>query len=321
MKPAENKFPWRLTLTVAVIGLLNGLACMPSLVAYRDGALPAIGTGMICSMPFLVGILGAFIFTERKIINSIYLVLLYLLAAAPLLGEATICIIIFAPIALIMATLSCAITDWLLQRLFRKPSLGNQAALLTMLALPATMAAMDLHFLPKALPEEVVSDSVLVPLSGRQVWQKIERTNFDFAKAEVPSDIRWLMPVPESITGLGTDVGDKRIVEFHNGTVVAQVVKSNFPAYFEFTLDLNRKGNEFFDHWVKFKSSSFRFQPVGTKSTLVTHVTVYHPRVFPRWYFQLIEKFFAHRLQKHMIQAFFAHPTQLDVEVPPLADR
>lgn len=287
---------------ILLLGILTGMMVYNNVYLYSIGESKTIAIWLILAMPVLLGIACGITQETDPYMRAGLTLALYMVATAPLLGEGIICLVIYSPIALAATLLMCLITRYIMRKVSpRKKPLTA----IVLILIPGLMAEADKHLAPRERETVTIEDSVEISLPPQKIWGMIARTNYSYKASEVPFLIRQLMPVPQSIEGLGADIGDRRIVKFHNGVVTANITHSEIPRYFEFNLEIKSHGPEFFDRWVNFDKSSFRFEQLGPELTRVTHTTSYLPRVYPRWYFEPVERLLAHQTQKYMLSHFF----------------
>lgn len=306
----NRKLEISLYFSMVVVGLTSGLLALSKTQNYAMGDQETIALYLIIAMPVFIGVVFGILFKESPFARALGALVVYLLATAPLLGEGLICLVMYSPFAVVFTLLATWITRYCRQRAQKTAS--KTIVSLILLATPGTLAILDPYLTPEREPV-VITDVVTVKLSQQEVWQRIAHTHFSYQVSDVPFLIRTLMPTPQSITGLGADLGDQRVIDFHNGTITAKITKSNAPLFFEFSFEVKSRGPEFFDRWVNFETSSFEFVPVSAKETKVIHRTVYRPRVFPRWYFAPVENYLAHQTQGFMMEKFFSDETAASI--------
>lgn len=303
----DNKSNLLIYLAMLLLGLLSSALIGSHLNEYVGSSSKDIGFLLILAMPVLIGLVGGMLFKTRPHLNTQLLLVVYMASTAPILREGLICILMYFPFTSLFTFLACGLVQAL------KENTKSFKPMILLFAVPALMAEADPYLLPAERPTVEIADTVVINLSPDDIWKRIAYTRFHFDQQQIPFLARHLMPRPLSITGLGADVGDQRIVDFHNGTITATIQKSEAPLFFEFSFELKSRGPEFFDHWVNFETSSFRFERLSDSQTKVTHTTRYKPRVYPRWYFEPVEKFLAHQTQAFMIRNFFT-PNETDYE-------
>lgn len=305
---AKEKIHPALLVAMLTLGLISGALITSKISSYVGSTSKEIGFWLILAMPFLIGLCGGMYYTKKPYLKSLLLLVIYMASSAPMYQEGLICILMYLPFASIFTILACGLVTVL------KTNRKNAKGLVLLFALPALFAEADSYLLPVERPVIEIADSVVINLSPDEIWNRIAHTRFQFDRTQLPLPVQHLMPAPLSVTGLGAGVGDQRVIDFHNGTIVATIQKSRAPEFFEFGFELKSRGPEFFDHWVNFETSSFEFRRLSATQTLVTHTTKYKPRVYPRWYFEPVEKYLAHQTQSFMIRNFFA-PNEIETEM------
>lgn len=298
--PRGGRIIW---LVAVAIGAVGGLLFLGGrLSTSSDGAnqaLGSIGWVTLTTGPWIMGVLAGIFYPEKAMRTSLLLSVVSLLIFAPLAGEGAICIIFIAPWFLVVAPVSAALTAAVAR--WRKRTQQPLAALFLLL-LPSGALWLEERF-PTPVEPVTLSNSVIIPAPVEQVWDELAAVDLSVTR-RTPVLIRALLPQPLGVAGDGAYVGAERRVTFHNGVVLARVIRSEPPLRFEMDLTVTESGREFFDHWAKLGRSSFVLEPLPDGRTRLTHATSYEPRVTVRWYSEPFERRLGELLQGYVIEAF-----------------
>jgi hypothetical protein len=297
--PGGGRVIW---LVAIAIGAVGGLLFLGNRIStHSEGAnqtLVGIGWASLVGGPWIIGVLAGIFRPHRAESTSLLLSIVSMLTFAPLAGEGAICLIFIAPWFLVVAPISAFVTSsvgrW--NKRIRQP-----LALFLLLA-PSGALWMEERFPPRAEPI-TLSNSVIIAAPVEQVWAELATVDLSVVRP-APVLVRALLPQPLGVVGEGAHVGAERRVLFHNGVVLARVIRAEPPLRFEMDLTVTDSGREFFDHWARLGRSSFVLEPLPDGRTRLTHATSYEPRVTVRWYSEPIEQRLGHLLQGYVIEAF-----------------
>lgn len=256
------------------------------------------GAWMLVATPLLLGVIAGLRRPKRPAASALKLVLLSMVVAAPALGEGLLCMVVVLPWNLIIAPLVALLTAWLSGKLG-----GYRGGLMLLVPLSCLLPLLDGRPDGRELPLVEIEDAVLVDAPIEQVWSSLEYLRLPF-DTPAPFLVRLGLPQPIGIEGGGTFLGAERRVLFANGTVVARVSRTRPPFEFDIDLSVERPGREFFDHWSRLVDSRFTLEATGRNQTRVTHRTRYRALVFPRWYFEPVERAGARLVQRYMLEAY-----------------
>lgn len=302
-KPVPDALWFRLTApTLLVIAGFVGGVCGLLTSGYMRTDTAGIGIWGLLSAPVHLGILAAVIRPDIPGRLSLAMSVVCVLAAAPIMEEGAVCLVVIAPWVVVLTPLIALLAGWGLRRLGWDGARG--IALLSALVLPVSMTWADVE-LRRDMPEEILvfEDSVVVDAPRTAVWASIERLELDLDKG-APWVVRALLPRPIAILGGGAHPGAERRVVFSNGTVVATVTAAEAPSRFDIDLRVEDAGVEFFDHWTNLRDSTFELEELPGGKTRVVHRTRYEALCFPRWYFAPVEEYFGRKLQAHLLEAY-----------------
>ena len=300
VKPDTRRWIYLVALAV---GVASGLFIMASTKRYVDGFTQQMGGIMICAMPFLLGLMAGMFRPDHPIWTGLILTALALAGGLPLLGEGAVCLVVIAPVYIVVGMLVAGITGAIVRGRWRPP--GTLAILLLLLPAAGTWAEPRLFRGPR--PVVTIADSVVVDAPRAAVWATVSHLTLDIPERPLTGPAALLaaaLPRPVALVGDGINPGDLRRVVFDNGTLLATVTRSEPLRRFEIDLRVERAGREFFDHWAQLMDSTFTFEDLPGGRTLITHATRYRPRVFPRWYFEPFERLFAKKVQGFLLEEF-----------------
>ena len=322
-EPASGR--WRYLASLGV-GIASAMFILANEKQYVSGASVQIGMSAICAMPFLMGIAAGLFRPQRPIRTSLVMAGLALVGSAPLFGEGAACMIGIAPFYLVAAIIPAAITGAIVRG--RRLPPGLFAILL--LIVPALGTWVEPHLLPKERPIVTITDSIVVDAPREDVWTTVSRLELHIPDprasaltlTSMPRHLlATILPRPIAILGEGVSVGAVRRVVFDNGTLQATVTRSEPLRRFDVDLRVAESGREFFDHWAQMLDATFTFEPLAGGKTLITHATRYRPRVFPRWYFEPLERYFAKKMQAFLLDEFVRQRFDGAADRPQLAAR
>ena len=300
MPTRSDRIIWLVAVAIGAVGgllFLGGRISTPS--EGTNHALVGIGWATLAGGPWIMGVLAGIFRPHQAVRTSLLLSIVSLLTFAPLAGEGAICVIFIAPWFLVVAPLVAFVTS-LIGRWNKK--LQHPLSALFLLMIPSGAMWLEERFPARSEPV-TLSNSVIIPAPVEQVWAELETVDLSVARP-APVLVRALLPQPLGVIGGGAHAGAERHVIFHNGVVVARVIRSEPPFRFEMDLAVTESGTEFFDHWARLGRSSFVLEPLEDGRTRLTHATSYEPRVTVRWYSDPIERRLGHLLQGYVIEAF-----------------
>ncbi len=298
----ERTGRWRYLAALAV-GVASGAFMLASMKNYVNGVTQQMGGIAICAMPLLLGIMAGRFRPDHPISAGLIMATLALVGGLPLLGEGALCVVVVAPIYLLVSAVTGGITG----AIVRGRRLPPGPFVVLLLFLPAVGTWLEPQLLRGPRPVVTIADSVVVDAPRDVVWATISRLNLGFPErptAPPAALLSALLPRPIALTGAGVARGDFRRIVFDNGTLLATVTRSEPHRRFDIDLRVEQAGREFFDHWAELLDATFTFDEVAGGRTLITHATRYRPRVSPRWYFEPIERLFAKTIQSFLLDEF-----------------
>ena len=234
-------------------------------------------------LPFFVGLLASWFWRwlNRSLgwsfLDALWVTLLGLVAAAIVLREGAVCIIIVSPVLYVF--ILCGV---LLGRVLFRPNYSKlQLTAFPLLAL--------LSFAESAYHSEqqaVVTDRILIRAPRAKVWPHV------LAFPEIPDPPEyWIcrlgLPYPTTTTNGGNFVGADRQCVFSNGVVIKEHV-AEFVANEKLTFDVAEQPSdpEAYGH-ITLHRGQFVLQDNHDGTTTLIGSSWYTLHVRPRWYFDL----------------------------------
>jgi len=234
-------------------------------------------------LPFFVGLLASWFWRGLNrtlgwsFLDALWVMLLGLVAAAIVLREGTVCIVIVSP--LLYVFILCGV---LLGRIWFRPNYSKlQLTIFPLLALIA-LAESVYHSERQA----VVTDRILIQAPPAKVWPHV------LAFPEIPDPpsywiFRLGLPYPTTTTNAGNFVGADRQCIFSNGVVIKERV-SEFVPNEKLTFDIAEQPTdpEAYGH-ITLHRGQFVLQDNHDGTTTLIGSSWYTLQVRPRWYFDL----------------------------------
>ena len=234
-------------------------------------------------LPFLIGLLAAWFWRglNRSLgwsfLDALWVTLLGLVAAAVVLREGTVCIMIVSP-ALYVFVL-CGV---LLGRIWFRPNYSRLHLTIFPLLALLTLGESVYHSERQA----VVTDRILIHAPPAQVWPHV------LAFPEIPDPpsywiFRLGLPYPTSTTNGGNFVGADRQCIFSNGVVIKERVAEFVPNE-KLTFDVAEQPTdpEAYGH-ITLHRGQFVLQDNHDGTTTLIGSSWYTLHVRPRWYFDV----------------------------------
>lgn len=204
-------------------------------------------------------------------------------------GEAMVCILMAAPIFLLMGTLVGLLINWIRGT----PNTGHGRGspwrgLMGLVVLPLSAEGVVPGF--EFGRDERVEVSRVVSTSPRAVRSAVAAPPvFD---RTLPLFLRLGFPVPGHTSGSGLELGDRRSVMFlhgehHNGALVLEVSDVDSSSV-RFTAVSD---SSYITHWLDWRDATVRWERVDDTRTRVTWTLRYRRRLDPAWYFAPLERY------------------------------
>jgi hypothetical protein len=278
---------WILMLGMVVANAIGGsllLAVTLFVGAYREhDATALVAWPSFFLIPFLVGLVAAWFWRRLNrtlgwsFLDALWISLLGLAAAAIILREGVVCLVIVSP-ALYVFVL-CGV---LLGRLFFRPNYSKlQLTIFPLLAL-ATLGESLYHSEEQA----VVTDRIVIHAPPTKVWPHV------LAFPEIPdAPDYWIfrlgLPYPTQTTNGGNFVGADRRCIFSNGVIIKERVAEFVPNE-KLTFDVAEQPTdpEAYGH-ITLHRGQFVLQDNHDGTTTLIGSSWYTLHVRPRWYFDL----------------------------------
>jgi hypothetical protein len=252
--------------------------------AYREHDLAAlVGWPSFFLIPFLVGLIAAWFWRRihRTIawsaLDALFVTLVGLAAAAIVLREGTVCLVIASPALYVF--ILCGI---LLGRVWFRPNYSKlQLTIFPLLAL-VTLGESLYHSEQQA----IMTDQIVIQAPPAKVWPHV----LAFPEIPDPPDY-WIfrlgLPYPTQTTNGGDFVGADRQCIFSNGIVIKERVAEFVPNE-KLTFDIAEQPTdpEAYGH-ITLHRGQFVLRDNHDGTTTLTGSSWYTLHVRPRWYFDI----------------------------------
>ena len=304
-----------------------GVTVVLTIAATAMGAmlLHNYGGGLFVGMPFCLGLLSVLIhgYHRPRSIGQSLSVCLYsvVLAGAALLVvafEGLICIIMAAPIALVLAMLGGVIAHLILRSTWWKQESGKLFCTV-ILAIPSLMGAE--HFDAPEAPLLSVKTSVEINAPPQKVWEHV----VSFSELPPPKEFLFRVgiayPIRAEIRGRG--VGAVRHCNFCTGPFVEPIEVWDEPRLLKFSVTKNPAPME---EWTPYKHihpphldgflasehGQFFLTPTANGGTRLEGTTWYRHHMWPASYWQVWSDAIIHRIHLRVLN----HVKRLSEEEP-----
>jgi hypothetical protein len=252
--------------------------------AYRGNDVSAlVAWPSFFLIPFLVGLVAAWFWRRLRrslaisFLDAFWLLLLSLAAAAIILREGVVCLVIVSPLLYVFLW-----TGVLVGRLWFRP---NQSTLqLTIFPLLAVLTLGESAYHTEQ--QAVITDRIIVRAPPAKVWPHV----LAFPTIPDPPDY-WIfrlgLPYPTQTTNGGDFVGADRQCIFSNGVVIKERVAELVPNE-KLTFDVAEQPTdpEAYGH-ITLHRGQFILQDNHDGTTTLVGSSWYTLHVRPRWYFDL----------------------------------
>jgi hypothetical protein len=249
----------------------------------EPGMSNLIGWPSFFLVPFIVGLVAAWFWRRLgrtigwSFLDALWVSLVGLGAAAIILREGVVCLVIVFPALYVFVT-----TGILLGRLWFRPNYSKlQLTIFPLLAL-LTLAESKYHSEERA----VVTDQIVIHAPPEKVWPHV------LAFPEIPdSPDYWIfrlgLPYPTQTTNGGNFVGADRQCMFSNGIVIKERVAEFVPQE-KLTFDVAEQPTdpEAYGH-ISLHRGQFVLRDNHDGTTTLIGSSSYTLHVRPRWYFDL----------------------------------
>lgn len=294
----------------AMLGIAAGVAIVVGMVGLSVLALDLYGVALFLGTPFVVGVTSAYIHNRGhpRTVASTYQVALLTVALAGgallLYGiEGLVCIVMAAPLALLLALLGALLGRSLaIQRPTASPGL-TALALLPLLALVESLTV-------STVVREVVT-SVEIDAPPERVWQGV----VTFNQLPEPSALTFRLgiayPLRARIEGEG--VGAVRRCEFSTGAFVEPITVWDAPNRLAFDVTAQPPPLEewspyrdlhppHLDGYFRSQRGEFRLIALPGDRTRLEGSTWYELELFPQFYWRLFADAIIHRIHTRVLR-------------------
>jgi uncharacterized membrane protein YhaH (DUF805 family) len=224
----------------ALFAIVATAALATAAIGLTTRGLETYGVGLFVAVPFCVGYLSAFLHTRRYPNSGAQPYLVALLATFLLGGfllalawEGVLCLLMAAPLAIIVATIGAACGSRSAR--MRPSTKPNAPAYMTVAILPLIlMAEASAH---RAAPLYRVDSEIVIDAPAETVWKNV------VTFSDIGGEPEWYFragiayPIRARITGRG--VGATRTCEFTTGTFVEPIEVWNEPRLLRFGVTSN----------------------------------------------------------------------------------
>jgi hypothetical protein len=297
------------TLAIFLTALLSILAAWLGIEVFRD-----YGWSIFVGLPFCMGFLSSLIYGLREDggLGSCILVAnltVFLVAAGLLLFafEGIICLIMAAPIALMLATMG-GMLGFAAQKtlLWRQQSTSLFCSVIFLLPLAMGME----HAVPPALPLLSVKSSVIINASPEKVWRNV----VSFTELPPPKELIFKVGVAYPIRAEihGTGVGAVRYCNFSTGPFIEPIEVWDEPRLLKFSVSQNPEPLQewtpyrnihpaHLDGYLESQAGQFRLVPLADGRTLLEGTTWYYHHLWPADYWQLWSDHIIHTIHLRVL--------------------
>lgn len=220
---------------------------------------------------------------------------IFLLMAATLLGEGTVCVLMAAPIFYGIAAIIVAIDNY-----FKKDNKANKTYSIV------SILAIVLLFEPQSFKQ----NSKLREITSTFIYAK----NLDFEafnktrnlQKNLPLFFKTGFPKPIKVEGSGIDVGNTRKIQFESSEktkgFLTLIISEKTQNQITFkVVEDNTKMNE----WLTWDSIKVKIYKNNKGKSLVQWTSTYSCDLGPHWYFETLEDFAVKLMNQHLINSYF----------------
>jgi hypothetical protein len=217
-----------------------------------------------------------------------------LLLSGPLLGEGFICILMAAPIFLLLGLVVGLVNDHARRK--KGVTLGCLVLIFLPMSLEGTSARLSFN------RAETVAATQVVNASAREVEEALGES--PHIGTTLPLYLRMRFPRPTEASGSGLEVGATRTIHFaggegHPGDLVLRV-RERRPGYVRFQVVSDQSKVA---HWLDWKSSEIEWSALDGQHTRVTWTIHFERRLDPAWYFGPWERYATGLAAEYLIEA------------------
>lgn len=223
-----------------------------------------------------------------------FVVTLFLLLSAILLGEGIVCVIFMAPIFYGVAAIIAFIFEY-----FKKKGKSNLSAIIIFPLILLLAQPLEIQKEPEI--QNVETNIVLNKIADLDSFSQEP----DFLK-NYPSFFKIGFPKPIGIIGKGLNVGDIRNIQFESktkgiGTLSLEIIeKDQSSIVFKPISD-----DTHINHWLTWNRIEVDIVEKNENQTEIKWTTYYQCDLGPSWYFEPFEEIAVDVMNKHLIHAYF----------------
>ncbi len=228
-------------------------------------------------------------------------------------GEASVCILMAAPIFFLIGTLVGLLINWIRGTAGGRGGSswrGAASLVIVPLGLEGVMPGFEFNRDEHVVVSRIVNASPDAVRSALAETPRFDRT--------LPPFLRLGFPTPAHASGSGLELGDRRSVmmlhgEHHNGALVFEVIAADSASVrFSAVSD-----SSYVTHWLAWQDATVRWEPVDDGRTRVTWELRYRRRLDPAWYFAPLERYGVSVAAGYLIESL-ATPRADAVPSPPM---
>lgn len=277
----------QMILGILVANAIGGVMLLPGVWAVRtykeEDLATFIAWPSFFLLPIVVGLVAAWFWRRldrtlgRSFLDALWVSLVGVAAAAIVLREGIVCIVIAFPLLYIFI-----LTGVLVGRVWFRPKVSKLRLTIFPLLALLTLGEMAYHSEKQA----VVTDEILIRATPDKVWPNV------LAFSEIPdSPDYWIfrlgLPYPTTTTNGGNFVGADRQCMFSDGIVIKERVAEFVPQE-KLTFDIieQPKHPEAYGH-INLHRGQFVLRDNRDGTTTLFGSSWYTLHVRPRWYFDL----------------------------------
>jgi hypothetical protein len=305
---SAHSFPKQKILSV-LVPCSFGWAC----TYFSTDVLRAYSYGLFLWLPFVIGATSTLIYGHKKqepgkkVRNNAYLTLLIFCIGLLLFAwEGFICVIMAAPIGLLLTYLG-----YLVARIFL-PNMSNNSAraagTLLLLSVPALMS-----FEVKALKDDdlrSVTSSIKINATPEKVWKNV----IAFPRLGEPTELIFKTGIayPIDATIKGNGVGAVRHCNFSTGSFIEPITVWDEPRLLKFSVEeqpapmkelsfYDVRPNHLHGYWIS-KEGQFKLTKLRDGHTLLEGTTWYVNKIRPGFYWTMWSDFIVHKIHNRVLE-------------------
>ncbi len=273
------------------------------------------GWGLFVALPFCLGLVSVLLYSHRSP-RSFRSCLLVAVLSIALLGvgflglavEGVICLLMAAPIALVLAIMGGSV-GYFIQRCSWNRDQTLKVCLLLMLSVPLLMGA-ELVSVPRE-PLFSVCTSVEINAPPERVWQSV----VTFSELPEPTELLFRLGIayPVKATIQGTGVGAVRHCEFSTGPFVEPIEVWDEPRLLKFSVTQNPAPMQ---EWTPYRAinpphlhgflvsegGQFLLKPLPNGKTQLEGTTWYRHHMWPAGYWQIWSDQIIHQIHLRVLK-------------------